>query len=164
MFKEPISLRKSLYLYRKNPTEHEVDKKTTANLTVADFLTPQQSHLSMTNFLCASLSGTPQELGHFLDIKHLDIAKQRVQKMFVLLLSDFEHSMRMLSNMLGWKVSEKEMQNAFKSKVNAGVLRNTTLSSEELELIRKVNWCDVELYEFIKRQYERVKNFHAHYY
>mmetsp|Transcript_21378 Transcript_21378/g.27640 ORF Transcript_21378/g.27640 Transcript_21378/m.27640 type:complete len:329 (+) Transcript_21378:90-1076(+) len=163
MFRDPVELRKSLYFYRKHPPPSEQNQKTTANLTVAEFLSVEHKDLSMTNFLCACLSGTPQEFGHYFTEKHLVAAQAKIPKIFVMLLSDFGHGIKMLSDMLGWKIYG-DLNHAISEKHNVGTHSSQELSGEDLELIRKVNWCDVKLYESILEQYEKVKQAHSHHF
>jgi len=160
MFREPVELRKSLYFYRQHPPPSEKDRKSSANMTVNEFLSVRNQHLSMTNFMCASLSGIPQVLGHYVTEKHLVAAQKAIPKIFVMLLSDFSHGVEMLADILGWEI-RGNMTEHFSTKSNVGTRHHLELSQRDLELIRTVNWCDVKLYESILKQYEIVKKIHA---
>jgi len=158
-FRDPVELRESLFFYRQSVPSWERDKKTTAGMTVTDFLRTENIHLSMTNFVCASLSGVPQRFAQNLTEAHLTAAQRAVSKMFVILLPKLDEGVGMLGDFLGVKFDGQLSFSESKKNVQKKNDKKK-LSDEELRLIKEANWCDVRLHENILHQYHNIKKHH----
>jgi hypothetical protein len=115
------------------------------------FLPPGNPLYTVQNHQCLFLSSLDPQDRTISISAHLKSAKSNLANrfFFVGLTEDFDHGVRVLSQLMGWPNAETVPE------LNTTHGVECDVSPELLEDIRKRNWADIELYAYAKQLYEK---------
>jgi hypothetical protein len=134
----------------RKPDHYLHEKVVSENITLEQYVNSGIS-TELDNGQVRLISGSQAEIT-YLSRKDLDVAKDNLDKHFIAvgLMERFEESLILFKKLLGWKNIFYVKKNVTQDRPREGI------SKRVLEMIKKNNNLDMELYEYGKHMFEDI--------
>ena len=146
MLRDPIERVISLYYFLKNVENIPFNTIFNQNISLENFASKEDSE-QVNNHMCRIISGVPPEMGMNLNEKWLlNLAIHNLHTHFVLIgtVDESDRFINALSKLLNWPDSKLPKNNMTPNK-------DMRISSNAVEIIKKRNSLDIQLYEYVKQ-------------
>ena len=162
MLREPVARALSFYNYARTHRDHYLYPSLTNDHVDLKTLLKERTETTeeLFNLQTRMIAGDEWEDSALSpDRAALERAKQNLRNYFVVgLTEEFDASLRLMSERLGWKVGSYRKRN-----ITRGKLEPQALDAETERLLREANALDIELYQFARDLFETQRREGAKY-